>query len=135
MDMFQDIRDKDGNIIGAVRLYHWEMTFGDGRGNRLTEKHDDLTQADFSGMNLQNADFRGLDLFAADFRHADLRGADFRGARATMAHFYGANLEGADFRGADVSDTLKMKDLEGIAVYDEETRFYKTPVYHRPSWM
>lgn len=135
MDQFQDIKDKDGNIIVAVKLYHWEVTYGDGRGHRWTEKHDDLTQADFSGRDLENTDFHGMNIFAADFRHANLRGADFRGARVTCANFYGANLEGADFRGADLSDSMNQEDLEGIALFDETTELRKPLPPRRPSWM
>lgn len=133
MDKFQDIRDKEGNIIGQVRLSHWEVTYGDGRGNRWTEKHDDLTQADFSDMNLENADFRGLNLCQANFRRANLKGADFRGAAVTWANFYDAIVDGADFRGVDLRNAcMGWKQKESIVCDNRSLLFQED---HRPSYM
>lgn len=133
MDKYQDIKDKDGNIIGQVKLFHWEVTYGDGRGNRWTEEHDDLTQADFSGMNLENADFRGLNLCMADFRKANLKGADFRGADVVWAVFYDAVVDGADFRGVNLRQACMTWQQKKAIITDNNTLLY----YHdySPSFM
>ena len=120
-----DIFDRDGNSIAFVVKTCNEYMRDNYCSEYDPEKYDYLHGANFSGNNLENADLHGLDLFMADFRHANLKNADFRGAKLKEAKFYGANIEGVDFRGADLRLALTKKKIEGVALFDETTKFYE----------
>jgi len=84
----------------------------------------DMTDCDFSGVNLEGADLRGailtgailtgINLTNAKLTEANLKGADLSGAYLTGAYLGGANLKGATLGGAYLGGAiLREVDLEG----------------------
>jgi uncharacterized protein YjbI with pentapeptide repeats len=55
----------------------------------------DLSNKDFSGLNLENIIFFAADLSNSDFSNTILTGADFRLADTTGTDFDGATIDGA----------------------------------------
>ena len=89
---------------------------GDMRAYNLT--NEDLTNKDFSDVNLRSAY-----LDKANFKNANLSKADLKGARLIGANLANANLRGADLRGATLKDSnLSGADLKG-AIYSVMTVF------------
>lgn len=66
------------------------------------------------GSDLSNFDFSGLDLTQADLRFSNLNGANFRGAVLRQADLSFSDLNGADFTDADLFEAnLSFTGLEG----------------------
>ncbi len=90
----------------------------------------DLSQADFTGSNLQYADlslgtFKNACFFACDLRDADLSHGDFsrsdmRGACLSGANLSGSNLKEADMRDGEVIEKYKNSDLKAYKHKDTE---------------
>ena len=64
------------------------------------EGSEDGRKADLSCENLTDVDFSNLDLRYAILRYADLRGADLTGVDLSYAKLTGTNLRGANLVGA-----------------------------------
>lgn len=74
-------------------------------GRRIKMRASDMTDFDFSG----------LDLTEADLRFSDLKRANFRGAILRQADLSFSDLSGADFTDADLCEAnLSFSGLEGI---------------------
>lgn len=78
-----------------------------------------LTDADFTGANLENcrmigADFQRASLYCANLRRTDARVADFRRADIRGATLRGANLSGANLDEADMRQAMLVRaDVPG----------------------
>ena len=78
-----------------------------------------LSQLDFSGLDLRHVNLVGAQLTAADFSEAKLEGADFRLAEMPRANLSAAEVSRAVFNEAILSSAI----LTGI--HGEETQFEK----------
>lgn len=94
----------------------------------------DLTNADFRGsyfvgasftdMNLTEADFSGVDLSDALFQRSDVSRASFAGAKLKFSHFHDVTARGSDFSNADMQGAqlrgvnLTLADMGGAIAQD-----------------
>ena len=73
-----------------------------------------LSQASLQEIDLEGANLQGAMLCRADLQGANLKGAQLRDADLTQAKLMGANLTGADLQGATVCEAnLQGADLKG----------------------
>lgn len=63
-----------------------------------------LESADLTNSNLTSVKFTGTNLQYCNFNYSNLSGANFNKANLTEADFSEANLSGTDFREADLTD-------------------------------
>ena len=98
-------------------------------GNQNTERIVDVSDVDWSSIDLSNGYLEYIDLRDVDLSHASLQATDLRGANLEstilcQANLQGANLRGANLRNADLTQAKLMgadlvgADLEGAILHE-----------------
>ena len=104
MRKIEDVILKDGRNLKEVLELH-KKWLEEGGSKRADLSYEDLSDVDFSDLNLRYAILRGANLEGANLRSANLRGtkltnANLRGAKLTDANLIGANLIGVNLTNA-----------------------------------
>ena len=143
------LESSDNHSVSTNRSYSDELQSAYLSGQRAFEQElkNNLSHADFAGMNLSHADLsqavldhanlQRCDLSHADLSdaslqganlsHADLSNVDFKGANLCGANLRGANLNEADFSYSDLSDA-DLGDVSIDQTYLNGTLLYKTKI-------
>ncbi len=96
---------------------------------KALETGEDMSQTDWSGVNLKGANLAGQDLSGLNLSKANLMNADLSGAKLEWTNLSYAYLENTDFSNADMKNVqmdgvfVKNIKLDGADI-DEETKKY-----------
>ena len=93
------LKEADKKIL--IRFFKLCQTFNPGN---LTLNNLDLSNRDFSGVNLMNAELNKTNLTETNFTGADLSKASFKDSKIQNTKFLGANLSQVDLRNRDLSN-------------------------------
>ena len=84
------------------------------RNTRDTLRHANLSEVDFSGVDLSEINFKNTDLKSVDFSKTNLSSANLTGANLEQSYLTEANLTEANLTGANLEDAyLEKANLSG----------------------
>jgi uncharacterized protein YjbI with pentapeptide repeats len=90
-------------------------------GDQNTERIVDVSDADWSYIQLNVAHLEQIDLSDVDLSHASMQETDLQGATVCHANLQGADLKGAKVYGANLKETnLKDANLRGTKLNDAD---------------